>query len=47
MAKFGRPHNVVGTCRAVKVVYRDNFKDARPYEREFSGIQKYEPHLPK
>src|SRR5437879_1689985 len=35
--------NAVGTYRAVKVVYRDNFKDARPYEREFSGIQKYEP----
>jgi len=35
--------STVGTYRAVKVVYRDNFKDARPYEREFSGIQKYEP----
>src|ERR1051326_603619 len=33
----------VGTWRAVKVVYRDYFRDARPYEREFSGIQKYEP----
>src|SRR6266545_496766 len=33
----------VGTWRAVKVVYRNTFKDARPYEREFSGIQKYEP----
>jgi hypothetical protein len=35
--------NAVGTWRAVKVVYRDRFKDARPYEREFLGIQKYEP----
>src|SRR5689334_18612312 len=35
--------NAVGTWRAVKVVYRDHFKDARPYDREFSGIQKYEP----
>jgi tetratricopeptide (TPR) repeat protein len=35
--------NLVGTLRAVKVVYRDRFKDERPYEREFSGIQKYEP----
>src|SRR5215831_5270557 len=35
--------NRVGTLRAVKVVYRDRFKDERPYEREFSGIQKYEP----
>jgi tetratricopeptide (TPR) repeat protein len=35
--------SAVGTWRAVKVVYRDHFKDARPYDREFSGIQKYEP----
>src|SRR5258706_8783443 len=35
--------NAVGTWRAVKVVYRQNFKDARPYEREFTGIQSYEP----
>jgi serine/threonine protein kinase len=35
--------SLVGTLRAVKVVYRDRFKDERPYEREFSGIQKYEP----
>jgi tetratricopeptide (TPR) repeat protein len=35
--------NAVGTWRAVKVVYRANFREAHPYEREFSGIQKYEP----
>ena len=35
--------NAVGTWRAVKVVYRDNFKEERPYEREFEGIRKYEP----
>src|ERR1043166_6386304 len=35
--------NVVGTWRAVKVVFRDRFLDARPYEREFNGIQKFEP----
>ena len=35
--------SVVGTWRAVKVVYRNRFKDHRPYEREFLGIQKYEP----
>src|SRR5215471_12829062 len=35
--------NAVGTWRAVKVVYRQNFNDARPYEREFAGIQSYEP----
>src|SRR5215471_18361161 len=33
----------VGTWRAVKVVFRDRFIDARPYEREFNGIQKFEP----
>jgi WD40 repeat protein len=35
--------NVVGTWRAVKVVFRDRFLDTRPYEREFNGIQKFEP----
>ncbi len=35
--------NAVGTWRAVKVVFRDRFLDARPYEREFRGIQKFEP----
>lgn len=35
--------NVVGTYRAVKVVYRDRFGSARPYEREFQGMQHYEP----
>jgi len=35
--------NAVGTLRAVKVIYRANFADVRPYEREFTGIQKYEP----
>jgi hypothetical protein len=33
----------LGTFRAVKVVYRDDFEEARPYEREYSGIPKYEP----
>ena len=36
-------NNVIGTHRAVKVVYRAKFQDARPYEREFKGIQKFEP----
>jgi serine/threonine protein kinase/WD40 repeat protein len=35
--------NVLGTYRAVKVVYRSRFEDERPYEREFSGIKKFEP----
>src|SRR5439155_738099 len=33
----------LGTLRAVKVVYRSTFKDSRPFEREFKGIQKFEP----
>ncbi|MBI2948970.1 MAG: protein kinase, partial [Verrucomicrobia bacterium] len=36
--------NIMGTYRAVKVVYRKTFgDDARPYEREFTGIQRFEP----
>ena len=26
-----------------KIIYRRTFKDDRPYEREFSGIKKFEP----
>src|SRR5262245_49922399 len=33
----------VGAWRAVKVVFRDRFLNVRPYEREFNGIQKFEP----
>ena len=35
--------NALGTYRAVKIVYRQTFAHDRPYEREFSGIQKFEP----
>ncbi|HZR19862.1 MAG TPA: AAA family ATPase [Verrucomicrobiae bacterium] len=35
--------NVVGTHRAVKVVQRRKFTDARPFEREFMGMRKFEP----
>ena len=35
--------NVVGTERAVKVIYRQAFDHDRPYEREFAGIKKFEP----
>jgi serine/threonine protein kinase len=38
-----RARNVVGTGRAVKVVLRERFGSERPYEREFAGIQKFEP----
>ena len=35
--------NVMGTYRAVKVVYRQTFEDERPYEREFNGMKRFEP----
>lgn len=35
--------NVLGSARAVKVVYRDRFQDTRPFQRELEGIQHYEP----
>jgi WD40 repeat protein len=35
--------NVMGTYRAVKIVYRAAFEHVRPFEREFNGIQKFEP----
>lgn len=35
--------NVVGTWRAIKIVRRSRFDSDRPYDREFNGIQKFEP----
>lgn len=35
--------SVTGAYRAVKIIYRKSFDHERPYEREFSGIQRYEP----
>lgn len=35
--------NVMGTYRAVKVVYRRHFYESRPFEREFRGIERFEP----
>ncbi|MBI5385936.1 MAG: PQQ-binding-like beta-propeller repeat protein [Verrucomicrobia bacterium] len=35
--------NVMGTCRAAKIVFRHTFDSDRPFEREFAGIQKFEP----
>lgn len=35
--------NELGQARAVKVVHRAFFDDARPYEREWEGIVQYEP----
>jgi WD40 repeat protein len=35
--------NVLGVYRAVKIVHRRAFEDDRPFEREFAGIQRFEP----
>jgi WD40 repeat protein len=35
--------NVMGTPRAVKIIWRRQFESARPFEREFAGIKRYEP----
>ena len=34
---------ILGGWRAVKIVYRNSFDHDRPFEREFAGIQKFEP----
>ena len=34
--------NVMNSFRAIKVVYRRNFKDERPYLREFQGIRHFD-----
>jgi WD40 repeat protein len=35
--------NMMGAYRAVKVVYRKSFTHQRPFDRELSGIRKFEP----
>lgn len=35
--------NIMGVYRAIKVVYRKRFSHDAPYERELSGIRKFEP----
>ncbi|HWW00292.1 MAG TPA: protein kinase [Candidatus Acidoferrum sp.] len=35
--------HTMGMYRAVKIVYRAAFKEERPFERELSGIRKFEP----
>jgi WD40 repeat protein len=35
--------SVLGAYRAVKVVYRNEFENDRPFEREFAGIKRFEP----
>ncbi|MSU63144.1 MAG: serine/threonine-protein kinase [Pedosphaera sp.] len=35
--------NIMGSYRAVKIIYRRTFEHQRPYDREFEGIKRYEP----
>src|SRR6266487_2027759 len=35
--------SVIGSLRAVKVVYRKSFDHDRPCEREFEGLKQFEP----
>jgi WD40 repeat protein len=35
--------DLIGTYRAVKIVYRSTFPDERPFKREFEGIHKFDP----
>jgi protein kinase-like protein/concanavalin A-like lectin/glucanase superfamily protein len=35
--------NALGAYRAIKVVYESSFRHKRPFEREFNGVQKFEP----
>lgn len=35
--------DALGTHRAVQIVHRERFDSRRPYERELSGLQRFEP----
>ena len=35
--------NVIGILRAIKIVFRAEFEEEQPYEREFKGMKKFEP----
>ena len=35
--------NIMGAPRAIKIIWRRQFESDRPYEREFKGVQRYEP----
>src|SRR5215475_9324916 len=35
--------SILGQYRAIKIVYREHFENDRPFDREFRGIQKFEP----
>lgn len=35
--------NIMGGCRAIKIVFLESFETRHPFEREFAGIQRFEP----
>jgi TolB-like protein/tetratricopeptide (TPR) repeat protein len=35
--------NILGSYRAVKIIYRRAFRDNRTFDKEFSGLQRFEP----
>ena len=35
--------DIIGSYQAVKLVYRDNFRENEPFEREFNGIRHFTP----
>jgi len=35
--------SVTGVYRGIKIVHRKTFNDARPFDREFDGVRKFEP----
>src|SRR6185436_17942685 len=35
--------NILGSHRAIKIIYRRAFDSERPFDREFNGIVNYEP----
>lgn len=35
--------NAIGTWHAVKIIFKDRFRDTDPFDREFRGIQKFMP----
>src|SRR6185503_19479656 len=35
--------NVIGTYRAVKIVFESSFEDLKPFEQEFNGLKAFEP----
>lgn len=35
--------NIMGTFRAVKIIRQESFEQARPFERELAGLQRFEP----